>query len=310
MAKFVTMQSLPMYTHKKSPHKYSFPQLLSCVLLKIYIRNISYRDLEELLLSSESMCRVLGLKAVPHYSTLSRAHNRVSDEQIQRLLEKVVELVATTKIYGSWVFACDSTGFKEDAASFYYAQRSGKKRRRWIKATYLLDTSTQICVSQIINRGPSWDAPELVPLEKRSTIRPAIEVMDRGFDGKGNFRLSVPFRIIPPIRRGGSIKSWRRTLTYILYLLTKGMGVYGKRWMCETMISVIKRKFSDSIRERKEENKKKSASLMAIAYNIHVIVREGKKNRFFFIAFLISARKISLQQSNVISLKDLRGECG
>ncbi len=119
-------------------------------------------------------------------------------------------------------------------------------------------------------------------------------MMDRGFDGKENFRFSVPFRIIPPIRRGGSIKSWGRILTYILYLLAKGMGVYGKRWICETMNSVIKRKFGDSIRERKEENKKKAALLMAIAYNIHVIVREDNRSRFFFIAFSLFATKICL----------------
>jgi hypothetical protein len=55
VALFVTRQTLPMYSHKKSPHIYSLPQLISCVLLKIYVGNISYRDLEELLLSSGDM---------------------------------------------------------------------------------------------------------------------------------------------------------------------------------------------------------------------------------------------------------------
>ncbi|GIW46894.1 MAG: hypothetical protein KatS3mg078_0771 [Deltaproteobacteria bacterium] len=55
VALFVTRQSLPMYSHKKSPHIYSLPQLISCVLLKIYIRNMSYRDLEDFLLSSGEM---------------------------------------------------------------------------------------------------------------------------------------------------------------------------------------------------------------------------------------------------------------
>ena len=66
VALFVTRQTLPMYSHKKSPHIYSLPQLISCVLLKIYIRNMSYRDLEEFLLSSRDMCRVLGLDQFPN----------------------------------------------------------------------------------------------------------------------------------------------------------------------------------------------------------------------------------------------------
>jgi len=45
------------------------------------------------------------------------------------------------------VFACNSTGFKEDVAGFYYPLRSGEKRKRWIKVFYLLDTRTQALVS-------------------------------------------------------------------------------------------------------------------------------------------------------------------
>lgn len=42
------------------------------------------------------------------------------------------------------------------------------------------------------------------------------------------------------------------------------------------MNSVIKRKFGDSLRERKHRSMRRIALLMAIVYNIHVIVREGK----------------------------------
>ena len=62
--------------------------------------------------------RVLGLGTVPDHSTL----NRVSAKQIHRLLEKVLELVAS-EVSRAILFACDSTGFKEDIASFYYALR-------------------------------------------------------------------------------------------------------------------------------------------------------------------------------------------
>ncbi|GBD38703.1 hypothetical protein HRbin37_00958 [bacterium HR37] len=88
VAYFVTRQTLPMYSHKRSPHIYSLPQLISCVLLKIYIRNMSYRDLEEFLLSSGK------------------------GKEIKRLLGKVLEVVISRRGLG-FLFACDSTGFKE-----------------------------------------------------------------------------------------------------------------------------------------------------------------------------------------------------
>lgn len=163
MANFVTRQTLPMYSHPKSPHIYCLPQLISCVLLKIYMKNISFRDLEGYLLSSGDMCRVLRLKALPDHSTMNRACNRLSGKQIQNLLEKTLEVIGIN-MAGSILSACDSTGFKEDSASFYYALSSRKKRKRWIKAFYLLDTRTQICVSQVIGRGPGEDARGLCQL--------------------------------------------------------------------------------------------------------------------------------------------------
>jgi GTP-binding protein len=285
VALFVTRQTLPQYSHNRSPHTYSLPQLISCVLLKIYVGNISYRDLEELLLSSGDMQRVLGLRGVPDYSTLSRACNRISEYKIQRILEKVLEVIGI-RTKSSLVFACDSTGFKEDVASFYYALRSGKKRKRWIKVFYLLDTRTQACVSEVIGRGPSGDSWGLPKLEKKSPLRSLIEVMDRGFDGNGNFHFGLPIRIIPPIRGGGGIKSCNRILAYMVYTISKWMGIYGRRWLCETMNSVIKRKFSDSIRERKWGNKKRIVSLIAIAYNIHLVVRSRRKYEFLLLAFI------------------------
>ncbi len=110
-----------------------------------------------------------------------------------------------------------------------------------------MDTRTQALVSQVVGRGPSGNSWGLFKLEKNSPIRSLIEVMDRGFDGGGNMRFGLPIRVIPPIRRGGGIKSWNRILAYMVYRVSKWMGIYGKRWLCETINSVIKRKFSDSI---------------------------------------------------------------
>jgi transposase len=265
------------------------------------MKNISFRDLEQLLLSSGDMCRVLGLRTVPDYSTFNRAYNRVSGKQIQKLLEKTLEVIGIN-IASSILFACDSTGFKEDSASFYYALRSGKKRKEWIKVFYLLDIGTQVCVSQVVCRGPGCDAPYLRHVENKSIVRPFIEVMDRGFDGNGNFHFGLPIRIIPPIRRGGSIKSWNRIIAYIVYMFSKLMGIYGRRWLCETMNSVIKRKFGDSVRERKEKNKKRIVSLMAIAYNIHVFVRGGNgENSFFIFAFFFYK-----QVNGMLAIKQIR----
>jgi hypothetical protein len=45
---------------------------------------------------------------------------------------------------------------------------------------------------------------------------------------------------------------------------------------------VIKRKIGDSLRERKEETKRKMALLIGIVYNIHVMIRDGNAERILF----------------------------
>jgi hypothetical protein len=78
-------------------------------------------------------------------------------------------------------------------------------------------------------REPDSDAGYLEILEKQ--IKTWLEIMDRGFDGKGNFRLefTLPFRIIHPISRGGRIKSFERITQRSIYVLSVWVGIYGKR---------------------------------------------------------------------------------
>jgi len=58
----IAQETLPRYSHPKSPHIYTLPQLAACVLLGFYL-NISYRDLEEWLRATDptGSCKSWGL---------------------------------------------------------------------------------------------------------------------------------------------------------------------------------------------------------------------------------------------------------
>ncbi|MEM3434173.1 MAG: hypothetical protein QXP27_08355 [Candidatus Methanomethyliaceae archaeon] len=64
IAYHLAQEVLPRYSHPKSPHRYTLPQLAACVLLMFYLR-LSYRDMEEWLLATDKVCAVLELKRVP-----------------------------------------------------------------------------------------------------------------------------------------------------------------------------------------------------------------------------------------------------
>ncbi len=58
IAYHLTQEVLPRYSHPKSPHHFTLPQLAACVLLMYYL-DLSYRDMEEWLLASDQICQVL-----------------------------------------------------------------------------------------------------------------------------------------------------------------------------------------------------------------------------------------------------------
>ncbi len=59
------------YSHHKSPHKLTPPQLTTRLELRAKLKTI-YRDIIEILENSEELCRRMALERLHHYSTLKR----------------------------------------------------------------------------------------------------------------------------------------------------------------------------------------------------------------------------------------------
>src|ERR1700733_6061663 len=67
---------LPVYAHRFSPKKYTQPQLFVCLVLKTFFR-ADYRKLTAILADFDALQAYLGLKRVPHYTTLQKASRRL-----------------------------------------------------------------------------------------------------------------------------------------------------------------------------------------------------------------------------------------
>ena len=256
----VCRRVLPRYSNKRGPKKYEFWQLIAMFLYGL-IYNLTYRDIEEEFLVSEVLRKALNLKEVPDYTTICKAVKRLREEDLRKLLEESSKLLGV-KLE---ILAIDSTGLREDNASFYYAKRSGKKRRSWRKLTIVVDTDSQAIVSANISIGPSNDGAILRDMFESGLI-PSCEVLlaDSGYDCKGNEEIAV-FR---PIRRGGCYKSEDRINLFFRWLFYRIIGLYGKRWKVETVFSVIKRRFGDRIKSRSDYSKFIESILIPTAYNI------------------------------------------
>jgi hypothetical protein len=270
LAYALTQQTLPRYWHKKSPQTFTVPQLAACVLLMFYL-NKSYRDMEEWLLATDQVQRALELTQVPDHTTLYRTYRRLRMKPLDQLRQTFLDQAGVQES----VIAVDTSGFRPTQASPYFEDRRGRPYRQFIKPGYAVGTESQYILAWSHGRGPGSDLPYLAQLRRAAsrygarseTGQPAwLLVGDKGFDRAARH----PVEIIPPKRKGQWLKRpayWERAE---LLMAAQLDGAYGQRWKAETVYSVIKRKFGDTIRSRKPSHQRRETAVKALVYNLHV----------------------------------------
>jgi hypothetical protein len=262
-------RSVPRYSHPKSPHHFTQPQLVACVLMKFYL-DVSYRDIEEWLLATDQVCRVLGLTQVPDHSTLSRTFKKLRLSDLTTMKDELLTKLEVEEA----VVAGDSTSFRLCQASAYYQTRRGRQFREWVKGAYAVGINSHLVLAWASDTGSQPDFHFLRPLKrqaarygrKRDGRREWVFLGDAGFDAKGVSRLDI----VPPIRRNGKLADPKRKARADLVAAARLDGLYGQRWQVETVNSVVKRKFGDTIRSRSLRLQRLEPIVKALVYNIHV----------------------------------------
>lgn len=265
----MTQQTLPLYSHPKSPHHFTLPQLAACVLLMFYL-DLSYRDMEEWLLATDKVSEELRLSRVPDHTTLQRTYQKLRILDFNRMKDLLLEEVGLEE---EEAMASDSTGFSPGQASLYYQTRTGRLYQAWVKGAYAVGTTSQFILAWRSGWGPGSDAPYLNGLRRdakrygrlEGQRRAWVMMADSGFDGQG----VQPGDLIPPVRRGGNLLDPGRKARADLVAAARLDGLYGQRWKTETVNSIIKRKFGDTIRSRKRSLQRREPVVKGLIYNIH-----------------------------------------
>lgn len=267
----IAQASLPQYSHPKSPHHFTLPQLTACVVLTFYLK-LSYRDMEEWLLCSDQAQAVLELPRVPDHSTLARTFRKLRQADLHAMQQHLLELLQPEEE----AIAVDTTNFRLQHASAYYMTRTGRWYQDWIKGGYAVGTHSQLILGWRSGRGAASgsDIDYLTPLrnqarrwgKRQDGHRAWVLLGDSGFDGQA----TKPYDLIPPQRRGRAIKAPERKARADLIAAAQLDGLYGQRWKVETVNSVIKRKFGDTIRSRSRRLQFREPLFKALIYNFHV----------------------------------------
>lgn len=289
----VGMKALRPFSHRNSPRVYTQPQLFACLVLKTFFKT-DYRGVAWMLHDLPDLAGVLGLRAVPHFTTLQKACKRLLAARFaERLMDETVRRFMGRQRRVP-LAAMDSSGFDCGHASRYYVRRRAKgqskdekpsqesRYKRFAKLEVVVDCETHLILSGIPGRGPRPDTDRLVPLLDSALERVKITtaLADAGYDSEPNHRHArekrgvrsvMPAKIGRPTEKPPTGK-YRRLMRQ---RLTEHAGFlyckFGQRWQVETVYSMLKRRLGDAVAGMTYWSQCRDLRLMAITHNIMLI---------------------------------------
>lgn len=272
----------PQYAHRYSPKTYTQPQLFVCLVLKTFFRT-DYRGLTAIIDDFEAVRVYLGLKRVPHYTTLQKASRRL----LRAPYAKRVFRGTVRRFLGRrrrvTLAAMDSTGLDYGRRSAYYVRRrqagQSKAKRVYYSHFAKLEASfechSHLILGALVGRGPRPDVDRFKPLLDATleTSRPKSMLADAGYDSEGNHqhaRTTHKIRSFIPAKHGRPTTKplsgrFRRLMKQ---RLNKDYGQYGQRWQAESGFSMFKRCIADTVQGRSQWSQRRELWLLVITYNI------------------------------------------
>ena len=170
----------------RSRHDFTQRQLMSCLILRAYLK-ATYRGVLELLAVSPSLRRCLGLsEKLPHYTTLQKFSARsnvlaIADAMIQSIARAAGRLEPEPE-----AAAMDATGLETTTASAHFQCRRGGQRRKWVKISTVVLCGSLLPLGLVMDWGPNNDkcqAKELIAKAQTAAV-PDKLYADAGYDAE------------------------------------------------------------------------------------------------------------------------------
>jgi len=263
----VVKMSLSKYSCEKSEHTYTQPQLMALICLMKRLR-VDYRLFTSTIKLMPELQSVLGLKNIPHYTTLQKFFKRIKSEIINEIMDSITALF---NIKDPWV-ALDGTGHSCDQASRYYTDKIKKQSKKWRKSytknQIAIDTRSQVILAHRVAKGPRHDSKDAIALiRKTKKYKPIGFSLDKAYDSEEIHKViheELNASSLIPLKKRAK-KGKYRIGSRSIFIKPK----YHQRSIVETVISVIKRVFGDKNQSRNDKLRNKETKLKNLCYDIY-----------------------------------------
>ncbi len=282
----IATKALRPYAHKFSPKLYTQPQLFACLVLKVFYKT-DYRGIVTHLREFTELRQTIGLRCVPHFTTLQKASRRLLRvRRVRRLLNETIRrhLGRRRRVRRA---AFDSTGLDCGHRSSYYVRRRGATNKRWQRLTYrhfaklelAIDTVNHVVLAVLTGQGPRPDTNRYVPLLKatRRNVRVDATLTDAGYDSEPNHQyardqLGVRSFMPATIGRPTDKPPTGRYRRQMKQRLNKDYGHYGQRWQVECTNAMIKRRLTATVNARSYWAKGRELLLIVLTYQCMLVL--------------------------------------
>lgn len=156
-------EQVPLYSSKFSKRTFTQPQLLTLYCLKLKL-GATYRELIDWLGEMPRIRKALGVKRLPHFTTVQKAFQRLGTA-----IWRVLQRISASLLRGDGVAAVDASGWDRSYASRYYTQRV-KLKLQALKTTLLVDTFAQTVLDVHVTTTRKHDTqPDSSPTEREES---------------------------------------------------------------------------------------------------------------------------------------------
>jgi hypothetical protein len=269
LAMRLSRHHLADYGATRSRHDFTQRQLMSCLILRAYLRT-TYRGVLDVLAASAALRQRLGLTdKLPHYTTLQKfsARSQVL-EIVQKLLARLGGQAPAEK-----AVAMDATGLSRTTVSDYFCSRRGRRFRRWVKVSVVVLCGSLLPLALEVALKPTHDCVHARGLlaQAQAVAQPKRLYADAGYDAEWIHKQCREQWGVESViqavqrrddgKRGGKFRA-KMSDRYLK------KADFGRRWAVESFFSALKRTMGSALNARSQKQMVAEAAIRVLAYAI------------------------------------------